>query len=265
MDGFPALIARYGGAAIFLVSFLENIGLPFPAFPFLLLGGAFSVSQTVSFPLVVAGAVAGAMGADMIWYAAGKWRGRGVLVNLCRMSFNPDVCVESAVDQFHRRKIPTILFAKFLPGVNAVMPPLAGMSGVPLHLFLAADLGGALLWASVGAGLGRFFGKEIVLHARTFHGGMGWILAGGLAAYLVWRIAYRYYLIRHYNAPRIGAEELQSRLSGKEPPMVLDLRRDDDYERSDRMIAGSHRLRPATFHRFAHQLPSDKDLVFYCT
>src|SRR3990170_1104732 len=205
------MIARYGGAAIFLVSFLENIGLPFPAFPFLMLGGAFSVSGIVSFPLVVAGAVAGALGADMIWYVVGKWRGRGILVTLCRMSFNPDVCVESAVDQFHRRKTATILFAKFLPGVNTIMPPLAGVASVPPHRFLAADL------------------------------------------------------IGHYRAPRIGADELYRRQSEPEPPLVLDLRRDDDYERSERMIEGSYRLRPATFHRFAHHLPADRDLVFYCT
>ena len=265
MDGFPAMVARYGGAAIFLVSFLENVGLPFPAFPFLMLGGAFSVSGTVSFPLVVAGAVAGALGADLIWYAAGRWRGKGVLFTLCRMSFNPDVCVENAVDQFHRRKIVTILFAKFLPGVNTVMPPLAGLAAVPLSLFLAADLFGALLWSSAGAGLGRIFGKEIAEHARTVHGGMGWILVGGLAAYLLWRIVYRYYLIRRYNTPRIEADELHRRLSEPEPPLVLDLRRDHDYERSDRMIAGSYRLRPATFHRFAHHLPADRELVFYCT
>lgn len=265
MDWLQAMIARNGVAAIFLVGFLENIGLPFPAFPFLMLAGALSVSGTVSFPLIVTGAVAGAIGADLIWYAVGKWRGRGILATICGMSFNPDVCVESAVDQFHRRKIATILFAKFLPGINTVVPPLAGVAAVPLYLFLAVDLAGALLWALVGTGLGRIFGREIAEHAQTLHGGMGWILAGGLVAYLVWRIGYRYYLIWHYTAPRVEAEELHRRLSGPEPPMVLDLRRDDDYERSDRVIAGSLRLRPATFHRFALHLPVDRDLVFYCT
>jgi len=265
VDWLQAMIARNGVAAVFLFSFIENIGLPFPAFPFLMLVGAISVSGMVSFPWIVTGAVAGAIGADLIWYAVGKWRGRGILSILCGMSFNPDVCVESAVDQFHRRKIATILFAKFLPGVNTVVPPLAGIAAVPLFLFLSVDLTGALLWALVGTGLGRIFGREIAEQAQALHGGMGWILLGGLAAYLVWRIAYRYYLVRHYTAPRVEAEELHKRMSEPEPPMVLDLRRDDDYERSDRVIAGSLRLRPATFHRFAHHLPADRDLVFYCT
>ncbi|RJP18949.1 MAG: hypothetical protein C4529_11830 [Deltaproteobacteria bacterium] len=47
--------------------------------------------------------------------------------------------------------------------------------------------------------------------------------------------------------------------------LVLDLRRDDDYDASDRMVAGAVRVRPASFHRHAHHLPRDRDLVFYCT
>lgn len=265
MDWFPRMVATYGGAAVFLVSFLENIGLPLPALPFLLLAGAYSAAGVISLPLILAGAVAGAVGADLIWYRVGKWRGRGVLSYLCRMSLNPDVCVESAVDNFHRRKVLTILFAKFLPGVNTVMPPLAGIAAVPLPRFLLVDLAGALLWAGLGAGLGFAFGKELAESARGFHGGMGWVFAFGLAAYLVWRIGYRFYLVRYYAAPRIDPEELLRKMSGDEPPLVLDLRRDEYYDRSDRMIAGAYRLRPATFHRFVHHLPADRDLVFYCT
>jgi len=50
-----------------------------------------------------------------------------------------------------------------------------------------------------------------------------------------------------------------------EDVLVLDLRRDDDYEASDRMIAGAVRVRPASFHRHAAHLPRDRDLFFYCT
>jgi hypothetical protein len=188
-----------------------------------------------------------------------------VLFTLCRISLNPDVCVESTVDQFHRRKTVTILLAKFLPGVNSVMPPLAGMAAVPLYVFLLADSLGALLWASVGTGLGRVFGLEIAGSARTIQGGMVWVLAAGLVVCLLWAVGYRFYLVKRYAAPRIGADELYERMRGEKAPIVLDLRRDESYDLDDRMVAGSFRLRPATFHRFAHHLPRDRDLVFYCT
>lgn len=265
MDWISLFISRYGGAAMFLVSFLENIGLPFPAFPLFVLAGALSAAGQASLPVLVAGAVLGAVAADGIWYDLGRRRGKRVLYTLCRVSLNPDVCVEGAVDQFHRRKALTILLAKFLPGINSVMPPLAGMAAVPLSLFLFLDSLGALLWAAAGTGLGRVFGPEIAGSARTIQGGMVWVLAAGLVACLLWAIGYRFYLVKRYAAPRIEADELLERMGGEDPPVVLDLRRDEYFDRSDRMIAGSFRLRPATFHRFAHHLPRDRDLVFYCT
>ena len=139
------------------------------------------------------------------------------------------------------------------------------MVPVPLPLFLLLDGLGALLWASGGLLLGRAFGLEIAGSARTLQEGMVWTLAAGLLVYLLWAVGYRFYLVKHYAAPRIGPEELHARMTGETPPIVLDLRRDEDYERAERMIAGSYRLRPATFHRFAHHLPRDRDLVFYCT
>jgi len=250
---------------MFLVSFVENIGAPFPAFPVLVLVGAVSASGQTSFPVLVAGAVLGAVVADGIWYDLGRRRGKKVLFWMCRLSLNPDVCVENTVDLFHRRKTATVLLAKFLPGVNSVMPPLAGIAGVPFSLFLLVDTLGALLWAASGTGLGRVFGPEIAGSARTIQGGMAWVLAAGLTASLFWAVGYRIFLVKRYATPRIGAEELYERMRGDNAPIVLDLRRDEYYEPSDRMIEGSFRLRPATFHRFAHHLPRDRDLVFYCT
>jgi len=265
VDWFSLFIARYGGAALFLVSFLENIGAPIPAFPVFILAGALAAAGYVSPPILIAGAVLGALVADGIWYDLGRRRGKRVLYMLCRISLNPDVCVESAVDQFNRRKTVTIFLAKFLPGVNSVMPPLAGIAAVPLPLFLFIDFLGALLWAAAGTGLGWAFGLEIAGSAKTIQGGMVWVLAAGLFAYILWAVGYRIYLVKRYAAPRLDASELHERMKGENAPIVLDLRRDEYYDRGDRMIAGSFRLRPATFHRFAHHLPRDRDLVFYCT
>src|SRR3989304_2442031 len=161
MDDFAVLVSRYGLAAIFLFTFLENVGLPIPAFPVLMLAGAYASTMHTAVPLVVGVAVAGALLADGIWYFVGRWRGKRGLDPLCRVSFTPDGCRERAGDGFHRRKSATILFAKFLPGVNTIMPPLAGVAAVPPHRFLAADLIGSLLWASIGAGGGRGFGGGV--------------------------------------------------------------------------------------------------------
>jgi membrane protein DedA with SNARE-associated domain len=265
MDDFAALVARYGLAAVFLFTFLENVGLPIPAFPVLMLAGAYASARQTAVPLVVGVAVAGALLADGIWYFVGRWRGKRVLDHLCRVSFNPDACLERAVDGFHRRMSATILFAKFLPGVNTIIPPLAGVSAVPASVFLLLDLAGALLWAGAGVALGFAFGEEIAETARGFQGMMGWLLLSGLAATVAWRIAYRFWLVKRYGGNRVDPDEVHRRMREGEDLLVIDLRRDDDFDASDRMIAGAARLRPASFHRHAMHLPRDRDLVFYCT
>ena len=265
MDWFPGMIVTYGAAAVFLAAFVENLGVPFPAYPLIMLAGAFAASDLLFLPRILAAATLGAMAGDLAWFFVGKWRGTGVLFHLCRISFNPDACLERAVDGFHRRKKATILFAKFLPGVNTVMPPLAGVTGMPLAAFLALDFLGILLWAGSAAVLGWVFGEEIAESARGIQGWMGWLLLAGIAASVLWRIGFRYYLVHRFSAPRILPDDLHRKMAAGEDLLILDLRRDHDYDPSDSMVLGAVRIRPASFHRVAHHLPRDRDLVFYCT
>lgn len=265
MDDFAAFVARYGVTAVFLFTFLENAGLPIPAFPVLMLAGAYASTRHGDLPLVVGAAVAGALLADGIWYVVGRRKGKRVLHHLCRVSLNPDACLERAVDGFHRRKGPTILFAKFLPGVNTIMPPLAGVAAMSAPLFLLLDFGGALLWAGSGVALGFAFGEEIAETARGVQGMMGWLLLAGVAATVAWRVGYRVWLVKRYGGNRVDPEEVDRKIREGEDPLVLDLRRDEDYDSSGQIVSGAFRVRPASFHRYAHHLPRDRDLFFYCT
>ena len=265
MGDFADLVARYGLTAVFLITFLENTGLPIPAFPVLMLAGAYASTRHAMLLMVLVAAVAGALLADAIWYLVGRWKGKGVLTHLCRVSFNPDACLERAVDGFHRRMAATILFAKFLPGVNTIMPPLAGVSAVPISVFLLLDLAGALLWAGAAVALGFAFGEKVAETARGLQGMMGRLLLAGLAVTVAWRVGYRFWLVKRYGGNRVDPDEVHRRMREGEDLLVIDLRRDDDFDASDRMIAGAARLRPGSFHRHAMHLPRDRDLVFYCT
>ncbi len=265
MGDFVAFVARYGVAAVFLFTFLENAGLPVPAFPVLMIAGAYVSTRESALPLILGAAVAGALLADGTWYHIGRWGGRRVLGHLCRVSFNPDACVERSELGFRRRRGTAILFAKFLPGVNTITPPLAGASAMPFPSFLLLDSAGALLWAGSGVLLGYVFGERIAESARGFQGALGWLLLAGLAGTVAWRAIYRYWLVKRYAAFRLAPEEVHRKMEAGEDPLVLDLRQDEEYASSDRMVAGAVRVRPASFHRRAHHLPRDRDLIFYCS
>ena len=127
--------------------------------------------------------------------------------------------------------------------------------GLPIPAFPVLMLAGALLWAGAGVALGFAFGEEIAETARGFQGMMGWLLLSGLAATVAWRIAYRFWLVKRYSALRLEPEEVHRKMREGEEILVLDLRRDDDYAASDRMVAGAVRVRPASFHRHARIFP----------
>ena len=47
---------------------------------------------------------------------------------------------------------PVLCVAKFLPGVDGVMPPLGGAEGVSVTAFFALDTVGSLLWSGFYTG-----------------------------------------------------------------------------------------------------------------
>lgn len=265
MDWFSAFIVRFGGAGLFLFAFVEMIGAPFPAFAVFVLAGALAAAGTGSVTGAVAGAVLGAVTADLAWYGAGRVRGRALLSTLCRVTLNPDACVERTESTFRRRRTATLLLAKFLPGVNTMVPPLAGVAGLSLPRFLLLDLLGTALWAVAGVGLGWAFGAGMASRVRALHGVLGWLIVAGVLGYFAWQVGYRLYLTRRFSVPRLAPEELHRKMSEGDGVLVLDLRSDAAYDGSTRVIEGAIRVRPGTFHRYAHDLPRDRELVFYCT
>jgi len=264
LDDFAGLVARYGVIAVFLFTFLENTGLPIPAFPVLMLAGAYASTRHATLLMVLVAAVAGALLADGIWYFVGRWRGKRVLDHLCRVSFNPDACLERAVDGFHRRKSATILFAKFLPGVNTIMPPLAGVAAMPFFLFLLLDFAGSLLWAGAAVALGFAFGERVAETARGVQGMMGQLLMAGIAVTIAWRAGYRFWLVKRYGGNRVDRTRctggcVKGRISSSStfgatttsPPRT-------DDSRGGAVAAGV--VSPAR-----HAPPAGPRLVFYCT
>jgi membrane protein DedA with SNARE-associated domain len=262
---FSGIVGEYGGWALFFASFVGNMGLPIPAFPVLMLAGALSLEGGLSIPGAVVGAAAGASSASALWYHLGRKRGRKVLFTLCRMSLNPDACMERAIFEFHRRPSTMVLFSKFLPGVNSIVPPVAGIVSMPLYRFLILGMIGASLWAGAGVGLGWAFGVQIVRRGGEVYGALGWILAGGCAAFFAWRAAYRYHLVHRFSVPRLQPLELHRRMTLGEDPLLLDLRIDLAFDNATGMLPGARRIRPATFQKHVHELPHDRELVFYCT
>src|SRR4029453_15274973 len=97
----------------------------------------------------------------LVWYELGRRKGSRVLRFLCRVSLEPDSCVRNTQDTFVRRGAWSLVIAKFVPGLNTLAPPLAGVIRMPFRKFLLLDIAGILLWALSFIGLGFVFSKQL--------------------------------------------------------------------------------------------------------
>ncbi len=152
------VLMMYGYLLLFAWVFVEQIGVPLPATPVLLAAGALSVDGPIRFPLALLAAVVAALSADCTWFLIGRKHGHHVLRILCKLSIEPTTCVRRTQDSFGRRRGVMLMFAKFVPGLGMLAPPVAGQNGMEFGPFLFFDAIGVTLWVSVLLTAGRLFG-----------------------------------------------------------------------------------------------------------
>src|SRR5262245_50978195 len=155
------LIQDYGVLLVSLNVFVEQLGLPIPAVPTLLVAGALARDGEIRGSLLVLVAVCAAVAADCIWFAVGRRYGGAALRIVCKLSLSADACVRQTESLFTRLGARALLVAKFVPGLSAVSTPLAGASGMSIPKFLVFDTAGALLWAGGATLAGALLHRQI--------------------------------------------------------------------------------------------------------
>ena len=109
---------------------------------------------------------------DSLLFIMGRYMGWGLLGFLCKLSVNPETCILRSAESFYKRGKATLLFAKFIPGINTMAPPLAGSMKMRPDIFLRFDLAGASLYAMVYIAAGYLFrGCPGLLSARLSNRG----------------------------------------------------------------------------------------------
>lgn len=261
-------VARWGLPLVFLNVAAEQLGLPVPALPTLVVAGALVADGRLHWAPLVAVAAAASLLADGAWYALGRRHGYRVLATLCRLSLSPDSCVRNTEATFERMGMPSLLFAKFVPGFSTVAPPLAGATGAPLGSFLLFDGLGTLAWSGLGVAAGVVF-HDAVDDALDVLGRLGGgalvVLGAGLVAFIAAKWWRRRQLTRLLALSRITAEELRSRFDDDARPLVLDVRSRSARRGDPRRIPGAMTIALDDLDRVVAGLPHDREVVLYCT
>jgi membrane protein DedA with SNARE-associated domain len=263
----PFLLA-HGYVVIFASVLLEFLGAPISSVPLLLAAGALAGLRRLSFFWLLVLALAGCLTADLGWYQLGKSRGYSILRFLCRISLEPDSCVRRTEDRFARQGGRSMLVAKFIPGLGAVAPPLAGLLRMKPLRFLSWDVAGSLLWAGSYLSLGYFFSPQLDrlgVYAGRLGAGLILLLAVAIGTYLGWKYWQRQRFIRDLRIARITPEELYAKMTAGEEVVVIDLRGSVEFEAEPSRVRGALHMGLNELETRQAEIPHDRDVVLYCT
>ena len=186
MTAIVQFVLRHGYPILFGAVFARQIGLPVPAPGFLLAAGALAAFGKLGLVTALALAISACVLADWLWYEAGRAWGEKVLHFLHSFAPDPDAADRRAKQMFARHGAQLLVLDKFVPGLDAVVPPLAGASRTGRLRFLVFEALGASLWSSAYAGLGYFFSHDLDRAAAAVGAAGKWIASVLVAALVIY-------------------------------------------------------------------------------
>ena len=261
-----AFVERHGYALLFLWVFAEQSAIPLPSVPLLLAAGALIRTGRLYVLLAITCCVIAALLADTIWFQLGRWRGRGVLRLLCRISLEPDSCVRQTENAFLKYGMKSLLVSKFIPGLNAVAAPLAGSSKGPYWRFLIYDAAGASIWSAAYLALGYVFSEQletILAYASRMGPGLLLLVVVLFILWIGWKFMQRRLLLKRLNVARITPEELRDRLNAGEDLFIVDLR--SQLPGYGDLIPGATRISPEDLTARGQEIPRDREIILFCS
>src|SRR6266702_3323382 len=161
MNELTQFLTSHGGPVLFAIVLAEQAGLPLPSAPWLLAAGALSAAGKLNPVLALAMTALACVVADSIWFYVGRRGGQRVLHLFCRLSLAPTTCVGRTKGLFARHGLQALVAAKFIPGLGAVMPPLAGALGVGAGRFLLLDGLVSLFYGGFYIAAGSLFHSQL--------------------------------------------------------------------------------------------------------
>ena len=257
---------------ILLAVFARQMCLPVPAVLFLVTAGALAESGKLNFLTIVMLGVVGCLFADLAWFEAGRRWGSRMLRLLCTFSADRRYCAKRARDVFSRWGLRSLLVAKFIPGLDGLMPPLSGMNGVGVLQFVLFDTVGALLWSGAYCFAGYVFASRLEKVSGMLNQVSGLlvvVVTAPLVGYLLWRAWELFRMMRQLRIRTITPVLLQQKLASGEKIALLDLLLFEGEEQEGRTggIPGAVRIDPARLRSSTAKVrvPRDVKIVLYCS
>jgi len=204
----------FAEAAIFL-------GFVFPGETAVVLGGVIASRGNVQLEVLMAVVVVAAIVGDTVGYTVGRTLGPRLLeAKLLRKRRRS---LDRAVEYVRRRGAFAVFFGRFTAFLRAVVPGLAGASGMHYPTFLAANAAGGLIWGTLFCLLGYLAGNAY----KTVEHYASWASYALLALVVV---GYAVVLVRSRRKERAfeeGADEPGADEEGADEPDAVEASADE--------------------------------------
>jgi len=267
MEDALQFLIRHGLLALFVIMLADQLAIPVPMDIFLFAAGGLVGAGRIGFVPAVATLLVAGVAGNIVWYLLGRRHGDRILKLLCKVSIEPDSCVRRTQNLFTRHGLKALLVAKFVPGLNTVAAPLAGVSGVPFPRFVAFMSLGLLFWIVPYLLLGFIFRHQLeaaAAWASRMGSSLVWIVAGVVACYFAYKFARRWQLLRVLRMARVSAHEVKAMIDGNLPVVIIDLRHAISIRSLPHAIPGSVLMMPEEVERRHGEIARDRDVVLYC-
>ena len=273
MHSVLGLLSLHTYSILFAWVLIEQGGLPIPSVPLMLAAGTMSAAHKLHVAYAIPVILLACLISDSAWYFLGKNFGGRVLNILCRFSLEAATCVERTHGTVGKRGAFTLLFAKFVPGLSTVAAPIAGQLGIPYATFVLYDMTGSLIWCGAWLFAGRFFGDIAERSANFFallgHFGIALVLLM-VVALVVYRLIKRRQFLTELRGLRLEPAQLMAMIAdaesaGLDRPFIVDLRHPLDVMTDPLVLPGALRIGPDELKQRREIIPTDRDIVLYCT
>jgi membrane protein DedA with SNARE-associated domain len=268
METFAQILIEHGYWILLAWVLLDQLAMPVPALPMILAAGALAGEGHLNLGICIAIVMFACIPANLFWYWLGIRQGNKVLTLICMISLEPDTCVSSTTSLFQRYGTASLLVSKFVPGLQTVAPPLAGLLGVRFWRFMTVNAIGSMLYALVFL-LPGYWAHELISEiARvvTDYGALSAGLIGFLAiSWLVWKIIHRRLFLRSLRGSRVQPDDLHARITAGERVQIADLRQRMEFNAFPRTIPTAIRVPLDVFDEEVEKLSRERPLVLFCT
>lgn len=157
------LMEQYGYPGIFLLIAVENIFPPIPSEIILPFGGFLTTYTKLTVPGVIFFATLGSLAGALVLYGVGRILNEERLRKLVSGPVGRILClkaedVEKAERWFLTKGKKTVFFCRCIPIVRSLISIPAGMSQMPMGIFLIYTIVGTIIWNTLLVSLGALLG-----------------------------------------------------------------------------------------------------------